>query len=223
MSPTTSRGKSGKRYRYYVSTSLQQGAQPANADLVQCLSAPEIEGFIGSAIKRWALKVKDPFASVRSVCLSERGLQVAIDAEQTSTIASNLADDEMIIDRTGDEVTVFMRIRFALRGGKHLIFPASSRPPRQDQVLIAALRKAHTMLQTERGMPLIDASPSSPHDQAILSLAFLGPDIQRAILDGHQPLHLNLEKLKKKAIPPAWSQQRKVLGFAEPGSPCLVE
>ena len=79
------------------------------------------------------------------------------------------------------------------------------------------------MLRTERGLPVIDASPSSPHDRAILRLAFLAPDIQRAILNGHQPLHLNLETLKNKAIPLAWSQQRKLLGFGEPGSPCLVK
>lgn len=182
-------------------------------DFVQRHSAPEIERFIGSAFKRWALKANDPFAVVRSVRLSKRGLQVAVDAEQASVIASNLADDEKILDRAGNEVTVFLPIRFAVHGSRYLIVPANSPPPRQDQVLIAALRKAHSMLQTKRGMPLIDSSPSSPHDRTILRLTFLAPDIQRAILDGRQPLQLNLEMLKKTAIPLAWSRQRKVLGF----------
>ena len=37
MSPTFSRGKSGKSYRYYVSASLQQGASPGAEGLVQRL------------------------------------------------------------------------------------------------------------------------------------------------------------------------------------------
>ena len=101
--------------------------------------------------------------------------------------------------------------------------PASSRPPQPDPVLIAALRKAHAMLRKERGMPIMEASPSSPYDRNILRLAFLAPDIQRAILDGRQPLDLNLEKLKKMEIPLAWSQQRQALGFGETSAPCSVE
>lgn len=76
------------------------------------------------------------------------------------------------------------------------------------------------MLRSERGMPLIETAPGSPYDRNILRLAFLAPDIQRAILDGKQPLDLNLEKLKKTTIPLAWSQQRKMLGFGEVGIPC---
>lgn len=63
----------------------------------------------------------------------------------------------------------------------------------------------------------------SPYDRNILRLAFLAPDIQRAILDGRQPLHLNLETVKKIAIPLTWSEQRKVLGFGKPGAPCSAD
>ena len=66
----------------------------------------------------------------------------------------------------------------------------------------------------------MDALPGSPHDRNILRLAFLAPHIQRAILEGRQPLHLNLETLKKTAIPLAWSQQRKALGFGGSSDPC---
>lgn len=79
------------------------------------------------------------------------------------------------------------------------------------------------MLRFERGLPVIDTAPDSPYDRNILRLAFLAPDIQRAILYGHHPLCLNLEALKKIAIPLAWSKQRKALGFGADADPCSAE
>ena len=100
---------------------------------------------------------------------------------------------------------------------------SGSQTTQPDPILIRALRKAHAMLDRDRGMPVIDAAPVSPYDRNILRLAFLAPDIQRAILEGRQPPHLNLEAIRKINIPLAWSQQRGALGFAEPGRPCSVE
>lgn len=74
------------------------------------------------------------------------------------------------------------------------------------------------MLSSERGKPVIHAAPVSPYDRKILRLAFLAPDIQRAIVTGRQPPHLNLEKIQKMAIPLDWKSQRAVLGFGEPGT-----
>ena len=79
------------------------------------------------------------------------------------------------------------------------------------------------MLRTERGMPLIGAAPRSPYERSILRLAFLAPDIQRAILEGRQPHHLNLETLKKVQIPLAWSDQRERLGFGQRPTLCSGE
>ena len=219
MSPTTSRGKSGKTYHYYVSASLQQGTRAADADLVQRVSAPEIERAISEAVPGWGPKAGDPFAIVRSVHVSELGLQLTIEAPRVANIAARLAQDETILDRTADTITILLPIRFVTRGSKQKIMPANTRPPQPDPVLIAAVRKAHAMLRTERGMPVLKTAPGSPYDRSILRLAFLAPDIQRAIIDGRQPLHLNLETLRKMAIPLAWSQQRQVLGFDELGSP----
>ena len=220
MSPTTSRGKSGRSYRYYVSAPLQQGKRPADRDRVQRISAIEIERVVGEAVQRWVPRTDKPFAIVRSVCLSERGLQICIGAAQVAKVALRLADDEAILDRTADAITILLPILFASRGGKHRIIPSGIRPPQPDPVLIVALRKAHAMIRTERGMPVVDTAPTSPYDRNILRLAFLAPDIQRAILDGRQPLHLNLETLKKTTIPLAWTEQRKSLGFGEQGIPC---
>ncbi len=48
----------------------------------------------------------------------------------------------------------------------------------------------------------------------ILPLAFLAPDIVKAILDGRQPVELTAESLKRlPALPTDWDAQRRLLGF----------
>ena len=61
-------------------------------------SAPEIE--------RWAPEVEDPFAIIRSACLSERGLQISITGVNAARLSVRLADDETILDRFGDMNTI---------------------------------------------------------------------------------------------------------------------
>lgn len=48
----------------------------------------------------------------------------------------------------------------------------------------------------------------------LLHLAFLAPDIQKAIISGKIPANLTLNKLKKR-LPVSWSAQRQILGFPE--------
>jgi len=48
----------------------------------------------------------------------------------------------------------------------------------------------------------------------IMGLAFLAPDIVEAILDGHQPADLELERLLK-GIPVSWHEQRRVFRFSQ--------
>ncbi|MEM1194458.1 MAG: recombinase family protein, partial [Pseudomonadota bacterium] len=216
MSPTTAQGKTGRTYRYYVSASLQQGSGVVSEDIVQRISAPEIERVLNEALRRWSPKTSDPFGIIHSVHIGARGLQVIVDASVASSIAISLDQGEAILDRGHDTITVLLPVLFPTRGGQRLIIPAAARPPQPDAILIAALRKAHAMLTTQRGMPLIGAAPASPYDRAILRLALLAPDIQRAILDGRQPHHLNLQAFRKMDIPLSWSAQRKALGFVKP-------
>ncbi len=48
----------------------------------------------------------------------------------------------------------------------------------------------------------------------ILPLAFLAPDIVKAVLEGRQPADLSLEALTRISIPCRWEDQRRALGFA---------
>ena len=62
------------------------------------------------------------------------------------------------------------------------------------------------------------ASPSSagagdPYSRKLYRLAFLAPDIQRVILAGRQPAHLELQHLLDGDLPFDWASQRRLLGF----------
>ena len=223
MSPTTSRGKSGKCYRYYVSASLQKGAGKAGPDAVQRLSANDIERVVGEAIGRWVPGSKDPYTVLDSVSLSGRGLQICVRVARQTSLIGRLGDGETIVDRDGDRITILVPVALPRRGGRRLVLPAQSKQSDPDPILIAALRKAHAMLARDRGMPVIETAPVSPNERMILRLAFLAPDIQRAIIDGRQPRHFNLEYFKSVDLPLAWSKQRERLGFGEPKRPCSVD
>ena len=112
-----------------------------------------------------------------------------------------------------DALTLTAPVRFPLRGGLRSI-AAGQTDSDPDETLIAALRKAHAMLgRAPDGHPSIAAAPDSPYERRILRLAFLAPDIQRDILAGRQPAHLNLEHLMKREIPLSWDRQRQALGW----------
>ena len=61
---------------------------------------------------------------------------------------------------------------------------------------------------------LVDAKGlADPYVRKLSGLAFLAPDIQRAILDGRQPAGLMLASLLWAQLPLDWHAQRRWLGF----------
>ena len=63
------------------------------------------------------------------------------------------------------------------------------------------------------GEPKGSRAPVSAYDRALCNLAFLAPDIQRAVLEGRQPPGFNLQQLVKSEIPLAWVDQRAEFGL----------
>jgi site-specific DNA recombinase len=55
---------------------------------------------------------------------------------------------------------------------------------------------------------MLAAIPTSPYHRRLLRLAFLAPDLQRAILAGRQPAGLTLDQ----RLPPLWTDQIGVFG-----------
>ncbi len=57
------------------------------------------------------------------------------------------------------------------------------------------------------GLPVIDASPVTPHERRLIRLAFLAPDLQHDILLGKQPRRMTLAALLKNPPPLLWQDQ----------------
>lgn len=223
MTPTTSYGQTGRKYRYYVSAPLQQGRKPASSAKVERLSAPAIEKIITEAVLRWIPAATSALSKVRSVTVADKGLHIAVDADQAGRISSRLSEGEIVVDRERGQATILLPLALPLRGGRGHIASASRRSAQPDPVLIAGLRKAHSMLTYKRGLPEIGTAPTSPYDRSILRLALLAPDIQQDILDGLQPAGFNLQILKKIDIPLCWSKQRETLRFGKHQFPCSAD
>lgn len=47
-----------------------------------------------------------------------------------------------------------------------------------------------------------------------MALAFLAPDIQKAILTGRQPAGLSFTKILAEGVPLAWADQQERFGFS---------
>jgi DNA invertase Pin-like site-specific DNA recombinase len=219
MSPTFSRGRSGRVYRYYVSSSLQQGAGTGQGGtgqdgIVRRLPAATIETIIAGIAARWMPREDQPLGHLLAIRLAADGLIIDCPARFADDIARHLDEGESIIHASAKLCRIRAPITLPLRGGQRLISNGSKPDIRPDPALIAALRRAHSVLERDRkGMPLIAAAPSSPYVRGLLRLAFLAPDIQRDILAGRQPPALNLQQLVKMDIPLDWNEQRKALNW----------
>ena len=210
MSPTFTRGKNRQAYRYYVSAPLQQGRAQSNDTAIQRIAGPALEALVSTSLRRLAPRVSEPLLLPERVEVHADNLQLLLPISLLATVRARLADNEIA---EGDAaVPTLLRltlpIRMRLRGGRTWILGATKPASRRDPILIKALCKAHTMLQTDdAGLPTLTTAPPSPYLRRILRLAFLAPDLQRAILDGRQPPGLTLEQLTRAPIPHIWSEQ----------------
>ncbi|MBR9826592.1 MAG: recombinase family protein [Alphaproteobacteria bacterium] len=121
-----------------------------------------------------------------------------------------LADDQLAIE-TGFELR---------RRGVEVKIVTGQFERAPDQTLINAIARAHQWLaEARRGVSLAAIGrrhgwTDSPVRQRI-RLAFLSPDITRAILEGRQPPELTLQFLLTNPVPLDWDAQAQALGFAD--------
>ncbi len=130
-----------------------------------------------------------------------------------AALSARLTDEETMLHADRTSVRVQVELALPLRGGNRMICAKGPREARVDAALVTALRKAHRLTRREQGIPLVDAAPASQYDRMVLRLAFLAPNLQRDILAGRQPPELNLERMRKVAIPLDWNRQREALGW----------
>jgi len=223
MSPTFSRNRHGTIYRYYVSASLQQGQPVPDNDIVRRLPAAQLDGQIKVTLKRWLSRTNDPLSVLEEVRLAASGMLITLTGDRSVELHGSLDNGERIITSSKRRTVIEIELALPLRGGKRHIILGKRNPRQKDATLISALRRAHTLVQKDRGMPLATEVSRSPYERRIQRFAFLAPDIQRAIIDGGQPAGLNLERLAKTLLPISWKVQRKVFGFEQPSTPCSAQ
>ena len=106
------------------------------------------------------------------------------------------------------------------RRGAEIKIIAGDPNPEPDETLIRGLRNAHGWTEALRsGEPLKDLAQRIGHSERyirrVTSLISLSPEIQSAILEGNQPVALNLEKLVRSNIPLDWAQQKRLFDFGK--------
>jgi site-specific DNA recombinase len=124
-----------------------------------------------------------------------------------------------------EEKTYTLSVPFSLkrRGNeaKLIIGDHAEEPILVDAALTKTISNAYRwmqQLQSGAAATVVEIAQAEGLDDGevsrVLSLAFLAPDIVKAILDGRQPFNLTARDLKRlKPLPTSWAKQRQVLVF----------
>jgi len=212
MSPAFSRGRNGRLYRYYVSASLQQGGTMDQGKSIQRISAVAIERLVHDLVRRWLPNANSPLDVPLSISLRKDAVLIDMPGHLRSEISASLIGLEAMSQSSRQSCRIRVPFTLRQRGCRQLI--VTDQPiSRPDNTLIAGLRKAHSMVASSRGLPLLSSAPATHYERELLRLAFLAPDLQRDILSGLQPPTLTLAKLRHIEIPICWSKQREALGW----------
>ena len=104
------------------------------------------------------------------------------------------------------------------RRGVEMKIVAGDTQPSPDPAMIRALRNAHLWATDLRGGATIAyiaqrRRVSKSYVARVLPLACLSPRIQTAILNGTQPINVNLETLVRSRLPLGWDDQERMLGI----------
>ncbi|MAL80100.1 MAG: hypothetical protein CMN55_13485, partial [Sneathiella sp.] len=217
-SPTFAYGRGGKLYRYYVSAPLQRGAKrDQQGSAPRRISAATIESRLIKTLVRLLPNLpEDPLEIVRRVEINAKHVDLFLPLKHIGKIRANLHTGEQTMPdlAQSDQLRLTLPWRMQTRGGRTDILAGDRNTPQPDPSLIRALRSAYAMLDrdTMKG-PVLQAAPSSPWRRNLVRLAFLAPDIQRAILEGRQPDHLTLALLIRHDIPLLWADQHRKFGI----------
>jgi hypothetical protein len=131
-----------------------------------------------------------------------------------------------MLHSTGEDPPVLTASAALIRAGLQTrLVPPGVQPEtsaRRDEHLIRLVANAHAArlaVAAAGDRPLIEVAAEQGFTLHYFShlarLGSLAPDIVTAILEGRQPASLSRTRLAKtKALPLAWSEQRRLLGFA---------
>jgi len=171
-----------------------------------------VAGEIDAALHRVELKQDETHILVSAGALSSTGdLTLALAAVRRRLQTGEGA----VVERdANDKIRIVLPSGPVPRGGAVRVLGA---PPSRNVVnpsLVDALRRGHEMLESGNCAPTTPKdrvafamAPATQHERLIARLAFLAPDLQQKILDGHQPAAVNLGKFLEQRLPLAWADQ----------------
>jgi DNA invertase Pin-like site-specific DNA recombinase len=224
MAATHARGRGARRYLYYISP--VPASHPDAARVLRRVPAPGIEEIVIERLRCWTKRPNDGWSDlmpyVSHIELHPDAVVVdLVPPPHEKWIAEATEQCSTLPDGT---LRITSPVKILTRGGRTSRIDGSAHATRSrpDKVLIAGLRRAHAELKergldmTDRRAPLHDArGVADPYLRKLTRLAFLAPDIQRAILEGRQPADLKLADLvSRRELPLGWDDQRQLLGFA---------
>jgi len=219
MSPTIASGKFGKRYRYYVSSSLQKGcggqlSAGHAADLICRISADALESQLAALIARLVPRyTKAPLSLPTRIEVHAQAVHLALPKSACVGIQALLSIDERLEEdlTNPNALRLIAAVRIRNGRGRTEVRAASVRTSTKGPVLIGAIQRAHAMVDLDsRHLPVCSKSPETQYGRRLVALAFLAPDLQQAILDGTQPADLTLDHLMAKPVPAEWGAQRQL-------------
>ncbi len=207
MSPSFAYGQHGTLYRYYVSSPLQQGQRRPPDD-------PHPRRVPAQLLEETLVK-----AMTGSLDMADAGDSALLDQIGTVKVEAGRLIVSLHPDPRNPTIDslqpLIIPFRLSTRNGRTEIVAGDTRRPRRDPVLIRALKQAHARLgRDEAGQPTLDSAPDMIRARRMLRLAFLAPDLQRAILEGRQPREITLARLIDSDIPLLWSEQRQLFAAA---------
>jgi hypothetical protein len=193
MGPSFS-SKNGVRYRFYVNSALR--GRTHNAGSVARISAPEIEGLVEAALSEKLQAPRDEMLEqVETITLSEGQIRVTLKRSR------------------GKRNSIEIPWTSKPKGTAHVAAPSEANV---DQKLMRSIIRAHAWLDdlsSGHHASIEDLSAAADlHPKVVrqgLRLAFLPPDLTRAVLDGEATIEL---KQIPKLLPLSWREQRRSVG-----------
>jgi DNA invertase Pin-like site-specific DNA recombinase len=242
LTPTHTQ-RHGRRLRYYVSNRLISGGTDPSGWRLPAVALEEavvdiIARHVSDLARSHRIHVSPDLQSGDVICAKARDLAERIQSAERGLLANIIAEGRLtkgciVLDLNAGELAGELGLKpneidpsvlqiqapFALRRrGVEGKIVAGDREPAPDRTMLRALARAHGWAADLRaGKPLGEIAATSRHSDSYIrtraQLAFLAPDIQKAILNGRQPPELTLERIIRKPIPLDWNLQARLYGF----------
>jgi hypothetical protein len=214
MSPTHA-NKKGVRYRYYTSHALLQ-RRKEDAGSVSRVSAPEVEAVVCEALRRENVAPDDVSdrdliaLQVSKVMIRRDRIEVEIaSAEGEDAVASKLAipfAPALAPQKGVTREPVENRPIYDAVARENLL-NAIGRASRWVEAVRLGEAKSFAEIAAQEGL-------GERHVRWLTPLAFVSPNVVRAILDGSAPMGLTVAKLAK-ALPDCWVEQEDTLAMSD--------